>query len=85
MRLLGTLVYFAFGALVGAAVGAIATAMLTPQSGDDLKVRIRERIDEGRVAQARAEAEMTESMKRHFRNKVGDPDAMTGAQPASSR
>ncbi len=77
MRLLGTLVYFIIGAAVGAAAGALVASMLAPQNGDDLKVKIRERIDEGRKARDHAEAETTEAMKRRFRSKVGDPDAMS--------
>jgi len=77
MRLLGTLVYFLIGAAVGAAAGALVASMLTPQNGDELKVKIRERIDEGRKARDQAEAETAAAMTRHFRNKVGDPDALS--------
>jgi len=76
MRLLGTLLYFIIGAAVGAAAGALVASMLAPQNGDDLKIKIRERIDEGRKARDQAEIETTEAMKQRFRNKVGDPDAM---------
>ncbi len=80
MRLLGTLVYFLIGAAVGAAAGAVVASMLAPQSGGELKVKIRERIDEGRKARDQAEAETTEAMKQRFRNKVGDPDAMSASR-----
>lgn len=76
MRLLGSLAFFLCGALIGAVAGALVASMLTPQSGEQLKVHIRERIDEGRQARARAEVETAEAMKQRFRNKTGDPDAL---------
>jgi gas vesicle protein len=76
MRLLGSLLFFIFGAVAGAIIGMVIASMLTPQSGDELKVRIRERIDEGRRARAQAEVEEAERLTRYFRRKVGDPDAL---------
>ncbi len=75
MRLLGSLAFFAIGAIAGAAAGALVASMLTPQSGEELKLSIRERIDSGRKVRDRVEAEQAEVMKQRFRNKVGDPDA----------
>ncbi len=77
MRLLGSLAFFLIGAVAGAAVGALVTSMLTPQSGEEFKMRVRGRIDEGRNARDKAEADEAEAMKQRFRNKVGDPDALT--------
>lgn len=79
MRPLGSLLFFLFGAVVGALIGALIATMLTPQSGEELKLHIRERIDQGRQAREKAEAEELEKLKQHFRGKVGDPDALTNS------
>ena len=79
MRLLGSLLFFLFGALLGAILGALVTGILTPQSGEQLQGRIRERIDEGRAARDSAEAETAALLKQRFRNKTGDPDALEGS------
>lgn len=79
MRLLGSLLFFVFGAVVGALIGALIATMLTPQSGQELKVRIRERIDQGRQARDKAEAEEAEKLRQQFRRKVSDPDALTNS------
>lgn len=78
MRLLGTLIFFLFGAALGAIIGALLAMMLAPESGSQLKVRIRERIDAGRRERDRVEAETAEAMKRQFRSMIGDPDALSG-------
>jgi gas vesicle protein len=76
MRLLGSLLNFLLGALVGALIGAAITALLTPQSGHEFKVLIRQRIDEGRAARARAEAETAAELTELFRQKVNNPNAL---------
>jgi gas vesicle protein len=76
MRLLGSLLNFFLGALVGALVGALIAGLLTPQSGDEFKLRVRERIDEGRAARARAENETAAAMTERFRQKVQNPNAL---------
>ncbi len=78
MRVIGTLLFFLFGATLGALVGALIAMMLAPESGQQLRVRIRERIDEGRAARDLVEVETAEILRQKFRNKVGDPDALTG-------
>lgn len=77
MRLVGSLAFFLLGAVAGAAIGALVTSIVTPQSGEEFKTHVRGRIDDGRKARATAEAEEAEAMKQRFRNKVGDPDALT--------
>jgi gas vesicle protein len=76
MRLFGSLLNFLLGALVGALIGALITALLTPQSGSEFKVQVRQRIDEGRAARDRAEAETTAEMTARFRQKVDNPNAL---------
>lgn len=76
MRLFGSLVNFFLGALVGALIGAAITALLTPRNGEEFKVQVRQRIDEGRAARARAEAETTAEMTALFREKVNNPNAL---------
>jgi gas vesicle protein len=76
MRLLGSLFNFLLGALVGALIGALITALLAPQSGQEFKVRVRERIDEGRAARDRAEAETAAELTERFRRKVNNPNAL---------
>ncbi len=78
MRVIGTLLFFLFGAALGALAGALVAMLLTPESGQELRVRIRERIDEGRAARDVAEVETAEMLRQKFRNKVGDPDALAG-------
>jgi gas vesicle protein len=77
MRVIGSLANFVLGVLVGAALGAIVAAMLTPHSGPDMKLQVRQRIDEGRAARDRAEAEMAAEMTQRFRQKVHDPNALS--------
>jgi len=76
MRLLGSLLNFLLGALVGALIGALITALLTPQTGEEFKVRVRGRIDEGRAARERAEAETAAEMTARFRQQVNNPNAL---------
>lgn len=76
MRLLGSLLNFLLGALVGALIGALITALLTPQNGEEFKVQMRQRIDDGRAARERAEAESVAEMTARFRQKSNNPNAL---------
>ena len=76
MRVLGSLANFALGALVGALVGAVIASLLTPHSGPEMKIQVRQRIDEGRAARERAEAQMAAEMTQRFREKVRNPNAL---------
>jgi len=77
MRILGSLLNFVIGALIGAAIGALIASLVTPHSGPEMKVQVRQRIDEGRAARDRVEAETAAAMKQRFREKVGNPNALT--------
>ena len=76
MRILGSLLNFVLGALIGAALGALIASLLTPHSGPEMKVQVRQRIDEGRAARDRVEAETAAAMRARFREKVGNPNAL---------
>ena len=47
---------FLVGAISGALIGAITTILLTPQSGEDLRMQARDRFDQF-VGEARAAAQ----------------------------
>lgn len=79
MRVLGSLANFVLGALVGALAGAIVASMLAPHSGPEMKMQVRQRIDEGRAARERAEAQTAAEMQARFRQKVKDPNAFSGS------
>ncbi|MBI4772237.1 MAG: YtxH domain-containing protein [Chloroflexi bacterium] len=49
-------VSFIAGAMCGAVIGAVAALLLTPESGQDLQERARERV-EGVLSEARQAAE----------------------------
>lgn len=61
---------FAFGLSIGAAVGAILGTLYAPESGDQLKRRVRERLQAARVAGDRAEREKVEQLRREYRLRV---------------
>ena len=64
------------GGLVGAAVGAAVTALLTPKRGEEVERDIRARIDDARRAREAAEAETARRLTAEFRTSVHDPDAL---------
>ena len=76
MRVIGSLANFVLGALIGAAAGAIIASLLTPHSGPEMKLQVRQRLDEGRAARDRVEAETAAQMRQRFRDKVGNPNAL---------
>ena len=76
MRILGSLLNFMLGAFIGAALGALIASLLTPHSGPEMKVHVRQRLDEGRAARDRVEAETAAAMRARFREKVRNPNAL---------
>jgi gas vesicle protein len=64
----GSLLRFAGGALVGAAVGAAVAVFLAPKSADDTKAGIRSYWDEVKSAGAQAEAQRRAELEGKFRN-----------------
>lgn len=94
MGLITGLFKFALGGIVGAAIGAGVAALLAPQSGEELKAKINQRIEDGKQARAEAEAATRAAMEQEFRRMVGDENALrsspsngtaTRSQEASSQ
>ena len=67
---------FSSGGLLGAAVGTAVAILWAPQSGDELKGRIADRLRRARLAGAEAKAEKEDELIRKFRAEVEDPDAL---------
>ncbi|TVR69358.1 MAG: hypothetical protein EA415_14455 [Sphaerobacteraceae bacterium] len=76
MGFLTGLFKFALGGAIGAAVGAGVAMLLTPQSGEELKAKIDQRMEEGRQARAEAEAATRAAMEQEFRRMVNDENAL---------
>ena len=74
------LVRFVGGGLLGASLGGAVAVLFAPDSGDDLRRRLRERLHQARVAGAEAQAAKTEELIRRFRGTVDDPVALTESQ-----
>lgn len=69
-------VKFGGGGILGAAVGTAVAVLWAPQSGDELKGRIVDRVRQARLAGAEAKATNEEAMIKRFRAKVNDPEAL---------
>ena len=69
---------FGSGLVFGAAIGTALSVLLAPQSGEELKAEITDRIEEAKRAGEEAELLETERLKRLFREAVHDPSALTG-------
>ncbi len=83
---------FAIGGAIGAAVGAGVAMLLAPQSGEELKAKINDRIEESKKARDEAEAATRSAMEQEFRRMVNDENAFrstpsngTGAQTTSQQ
>ena len=70
------LVRFGSGGLLGAGLGSAAAILFAPQSGEELKGRILDRLRQARLAGAQAKAEKEAELIRKFRTDVEDPDAL---------
>jgi gas vesicle protein len=79
MGFLIKLLKFALGLAVGAALGALVAILLTPQSGEEFKLKINQRIEEGKQARAEAEAATRVAMEQEFRRMVNDENALRSA------
>ena len=67
---------FGGGGLLGAAVGTAVAILWAPQSGDELKGRLSDRLRQARLAGAEAKAAKEEELIRKFRSEVSDPEAL---------
>ena len=70
------LVKLGSGGLLGAAVGTAVAILWAPQSGDELKGRIADRVRRARLAGAEAKAAKEDELIRKYRTEVEDPDAL---------
>ncbi len=70
------LVKFTGGSVIGATVGAVTASVFAPQSGNEMQLRLRDRLRRAKVAGAVAKAEKEEELIRRFRGTVNDPDAL---------
>ncbi len=70
------IVKFGSGGLLGAAVGTAVAILWAPQSGDELKGRLADRLRQARLAGAEAKAAKEDELIRKFRSEVDDPAAL---------
>ncbi len=64
------------GGLLGTAVGTAVAILWAPQSGDELKGRIADRVRRARLAGAEAKAAKEDELIRKYRAEVNDPAAL---------
>jgi gas vesicle protein len=81
MGFLTGLFKFALGGAIGAAVGAGIAAMVAPQSGEELKAKINQRIEDAKLARSEAEAATRAAMEQEFRKMVNDENAFRSRPP----
>jgi len=67
---------FAGGGLLGGAIGTAVAILYAPQTGDELRGRIADRLRAAKVAGAEAKAAKEDELIRKFRAGVNDPDAL---------
>lgn len=70
------LLKFGSGGLLGAGVGTVVAVLWAPQSGEELKGRLADRLSRTRLAGAQAKAEKEDELIRKFRDEVDDPEAL---------
>jgi gas vesicle protein len=75
MGFLTGLLKFTAGSILGAVVGAGVASLLAPQSGDELKSKIEQRIAAAKLARDEAERLAEEELKAEFRRMVDDDTA----------
>jgi gas vesicle protein len=73
------LLKFILGLATGAAIGVAIAILLAPQSGEELRIKIDRRIEEGKQARAEAEAATRLAMEQEFRRMVNDESALRSA------
>lgn len=69
---------FGSGLIFGAAIGTAVSVLLAPQTGEELKAEITDRVEEAKRAGEEAELVETERLKRLFRQAVRNESALTG-------
>lgn len=74
---------FVLGGVAGAAVGMAIASLLAPQKGSELQAATHDRLTAAKVAGDEAERQTAIAMKERFRQRVGDPTALTGVADSS--
>src|SRR5262245_39591183 len=76
MTIIGRIASFLAGGLFGAVVGAAAGMLAAPQSGEQLRRDLEQRVDQAKVAGLEAQTRTEEELIRRFRAETNDPDAL---------
>jgi gas vesicle protein len=76
MTVIGRIGSFLAGGLFGAAMGAAAALLVAPQSGNQLRREIEQRVGQAKVAGLEAQRSTEEELIRRFRAETNDPDAL---------
>ncbi len=79
------LLKFGSGGLLGAAVGTAVAILWAPQSGDELKGRLADRLRQARLAGAEAKVAREDQLIRKFREEVEDPEALREEEAQARR
>jgi gas vesicle protein len=82
MSAIRSMTNFGLGALIGAATGAAIGLLFSPGSGEEVRERVRERIDAAKSAGDQAEADTQRELVQKFRLRVRNPDALAEELPA---
>lgn len=80
MGVIGSLVRFGKGGVLGAAIGAAAGLLLAPGSGRENRTALAERIQRTRMAGVDAKAATEQDMITRYRGKVNDTGALSEAE-----
>jgi gas vesicle protein len=76
MGFFGRIGAFIGGGLIGAGVGAAVAMLVAPQSGEDFREEVENRVDQAKAAGLEAQARTEEELIRRFRADTGDPAAL---------
>jgi gas vesicle protein len=77
MSVFGRILSFGAGGALGAAVGAVVAQAMATQSGEELKRRVRERVDSVKAIGDAAAAEAEGELIQKFRSETADPMALS--------
>ena len=72
------LLRFASGGLFGTAVGTAVAVLLAPQSGEELRGKISDRLRQAKLAGTEAKSIKEAALINKFREDVDDPEALAG-------
>ncbi len=81
MGLLKGIVNFGFGAIAGAVAGSALGLLFAPGSGDDVRQRVRSRLDDAKTAGDEAETAKQRELIEKYRLSVKDPGALASELP----